>query len=64
MEKKDLIWIATKAFSKGWDYEQVKYGDDLFDKENLIDDVWQYVDEISAIGHQAFYEKYKEYKMY
>lgn len=64
MENKDLIWIATKAFDKGWDYETLKYGDELYGKEQYVDDVWEYVVELSEIGTNAFYEKYKEYKLY
>jgi len=64
MEKKDLICLASKAFAKKWDYETLKYGDDLYGKESLVDDVWEYVEELESIGTIAFYEKYKEFKLY
>jgi len=64
MEKKDLIWLASKAFDKKWDYETLKYADDLYGKESLVDDVWEYVEELESIGTIAFYEKYKEFKLY
>lgn len=64
MEKKDMVWLASKAFDKGWDYEQLKYGDDLYGKEYLVEDVWEYVEELQEYGRKAFYEKYKEFKLY
>lgn len=64
MEKADLIWVATWAFDKGYDYEKTHYSDYMYGKEDLIDDVWEYVNEIEEIGTIAFKEKYKEYKMF
>lgn len=64
MEKSEMIWIATKYADKGYDYEQLKYGDDLNGREQFADDVWGFVEEYKAIGSIAFREKYKEFKMY
>lgn len=33
MEKSELIYLASKAFDKRWDFETLKYGDDLYGKE-------------------------------
>jgi len=64
MEKSEMLWIATKYFSKGYDYETMCYGDDLYGKEKYADEIWDYVIEIKDIGRIVFYEKYKEYKLY
>ena len=67
MEESEKIWLASKAFDKGWDYETLKYGDDLYDienKEELLDEIWEYVIEYKEIGTVAFKEKYKQHKLY
>ncbi len=64
MEKKDIIWLASKCAEKGWDYETLKYGDDLYGKETMADEVWEYVAEYRMIGSIAFTDKYKEFKLY
>lgn len=64
MEKSEMIWIASKYAAKGYNYDQLKYGDDLYGKEEFADDVWEYVFEYQQIGSIAFKEKYKEYKLY
>lgn len=64
MEKSEMLWIASKYADKGYDFEQLKYGDDLYGKENLADEVWEFVTEYKEIGSVAFREKYKEYKLY
>lgn len=64
MEKSELIYLASKAFDKRWDFETLKYGDDLYGKEQYADDVWEYVEELQEEGRKAFYEKYKEFKLY
>jgi len=55
-----MVRLASKAFDKGWDYETLYYGDDLYGHESDADDVWEYIVELKAIGSIAFYEKYKE----
>ncbi len=64
MEKEEMIWIASKYAEKGYDYEDLCYGDDLYGKEDLADEIWEYVIEYKEIGSIAFREKYKEYKLY
>lgn len=64
MTQAEIIYLASKAFDKGWDFETLKYGDDLYEKEQYADDVWEYVDELHEEGRVAFYEKYKEFKLY
>lgn len=58
MNKDEMIRIAKTAISKKWDFETLKYGDDLYGKEKFADDVWGYVEECEEIGTKAFYEKY------
>lgn len=64
MEQSEIIYLATKAFDKGWDFETLEYGDDLYGREQYADDVWEYVEELHERGRAAFYEKYKEFKLY
>jgi hypothetical protein len=69
METADQIWLASKAAEKGWSYETLKYGDDLYsfrdnEKEELMDSIWGYVTEYKEIGSIAFSEKYKGYSLY
>lgn len=64
MEESEKIWIASKYASKGYNYEQLKYGDDLYGREEYADDVAEYMSEYDQIGSIAFYEKYKEFKLY
>lgn len=64
MEQSEIIYLATKAFDKRWDFETLKYGDDLYGKEQYADDVWEFVEELQEKGSRAFYEKYKEFKLY
>lgn len=64
MEEKDLIWTATVAFAKNMDYEELYYSDYMYGKEDETEKVWDYVDELRENGRTAFYEKYKDYKLY
>lgn len=66
MQKSDMIWLASKAVAKKWDFETLKYSDDLYTKDylSIADEVWEYVEECEKIGTTAFYEKYKEFKLY
>lgn len=70
MTKEDKIWIASKYAEKGYDYEDLKYGDDLYhldgnpEKETILDEIWDYVNEYKETGSTAFREKYKEFKLY
>ena len=63
LDKDDLIRIAKRAIEKRWDFETLKYGDDLYGNEDIAEDVWAFVEECDEIGQKAFYEKYpKEVK--
>lgn len=69
MNKEELIYQATKVFNKGWDYEKLKYSDDMYnyngdELEDLCDKIFDYVSEIETYGTIAFKEKYKDVKMY
>jgi len=64
VEKSEYINLATIAMGKGYSYEEMKYGDYLYDKEDEIDGVWEYVEECRKIGSVAFKEKYSDYKFY
>ncbi len=40
MERQEMLRIAKRAITKKWDFETLKYGDDLYGKEKFADDVW------------------------
>jgi len=60
MDKQEMIWIAKRAIDKRMDFETLKYSDYMYGKESLTDDVWEFVDECSRIGTDAFYKKYPD----
>jgi len=53
-----MIRIAKRAIDKRMDFETMKYGDDLYGREQFADAVWQYVEECDEIGRKAFFTKY------
>ena len=64
MDKADMIYIASVGLVKNMDYEELMYSDYLYDKENMIDEVWEYVVEGRDDGITKFREKYKDFKLY
>lgn len=58
MEKDEMIKIAKVAIDKKLDYETLMYSDYMYGKEDLIDEVYDYVIECEEIGTTAFYKKY------
>ena len=58
MTKQEMIKVARLAVDKGWDFETLKYGDYMYGKESLTDEVWEYVVECKRIGTDAFDAKY------
>ena len=64
MEKSELIYLATIVDAKDYDYEKMMYSDYMYGKTEYIDDVFEYVEELQDYGRIAFYEKYKDYKLY
>jgi hypothetical protein len=58
MNQQEMIRIARRAVDKGWNFETLKYGDDMYGKESLADDVWKYAEECKRIGIDAFDAKY------
>lgn len=64
MEKEEMLWIATWASSKNLDKEKLRYCDYMYGKEDLTDQVWEYVEELNDCGWIAFYAKYRDYKLY
>ena len=69
MDKQQMLYIASKYVSKGYSIEQMRYGDDCYhlsgdEGRKIKDEIADYMDEILEIGSIAFYEKYKDYKLY
>ena len=58
MNETEMLRLAKKSIEKGWNFEQLKYGDDLYGKECFADDVWEFVEECGRIGTVAFNAKY------
>lgn len=64
MEKSELIYLATIVDAKDYDYEKMMYSDYMYGKTDHMDELWEYVEELNDYGRIAFYEKYKDYKLY
>jgi len=65
MDKEEMLWIASLYIGKGYCYEDMLYGDDTYNAtESEKDEIGEYMSEYINIGRSAFYEKYKEYKLY
>ena len=58
MTQTEKAKLAQRSIQKHWSFEQLKYGDDLYGKEHLADDVWDLVEECQAIGMTEFERKY------
>lgn len=54
MSEDEMAALALRAISKKWDFETLKYGDDLYGKEYLAEDVWEYVEQCESIGTEAY----------
>lgn len=59
-----MIWNASVAIAKNYDFETLKYSDYMYGHEDLTDEVYEFVIEARNIGTIAFYEKYSEYNLY
>lgn len=69
MEKSKMLWIASKYKSNGYSQEQMRDGDDCYELSGaegikIKDAIADYMDEYEDIGRIAFYEKYKDFKLY
>ena len=69
MEKSEMLFIATKYAMKGYSQSQMRDGDDCYhlkgdEGEEIKNQISDYMYELQEIGRLAFYEKYKEYKLY
>lgn len=65
MEKSEMLWIASKYQQKGYSYEDMCYGDDTYNAtEDEKEEIGEYMTEYEDVGRIAFYEKYKEFKLY
>ncbi len=64
MTKEEMIWIATKWFSKGYIIDDLRWSDDMYGYEDKTEEVKEYYFELQDIGRIAFYEKYKEFRLY
>ena len=60
MTESEMLSIAKVAIEKLWDFEKLKYSDYLYGKENLADEVYEYVIECREIGTTAFFCKYPD----
>lgn len=60
MTEKEKINIAKIAIDKKYDFEELYYSDYMRGKEELTDDVWEYVIECEEIGTFVFFSKYRD----
>ena len=65
VEKSELIHIASIVVGKDYSYEYMAYsGEYLSGNKDQLDELWEYVEELKDYGKIAFYEKYKDCKLY
>lgn len=65
----EKIYIATKYVEKGYGFDDLRYGDDLYhlsgeEKEQTLEDIFDYMDEYRELGRKQFSEKYPSAKTY
>ena len=54
MNRQESVQIARVAIAKRWDFETIKYSDELYGREYEAEDVWEYVEQHDRIGSIAF----------
>jgi hypothetical protein len=59
MTRKEIILLAIKYAEKGYNYDQVKYCDDLYGKQEFVEEIMEYIVEYKQIGAIAFRYMYK-----
>lgn len=64
-----MLYIASKYNAKGYGQEAMMDSDDCYhlsgeDGRRIKDQICDFMEEIDSIGRIAFYEKYKEYKLF
>lgn len=60
-----MLWIASRYKMKGYSHEDMRYGDDTYDATSEEkEEIGDYMSEYEEIGRAAFYEKYKDFKLY
>lgn len=66
MTEAELVKAASYALMKGYDYETMKYCDEMYGKEKYMEEVWEIVEEAEEIGMKWFREWAKEnnYQIY
>ena len=69
MDKAEMLWIASRYKGKGYSQEQMRDGDDCYhlsgiEGDKIKDEIAEYMEELEEIGRIAFYEKYKEFKLF
>jgi hypothetical protein len=61
MTKKEMLQLAAKVNEKNWNFEQLKYSDDLNGHEEDADLVWEYVLQCDKIGTEGMKAKYPDW---
>jgi hypothetical protein len=54
LTRAQLVRLAKRCEKKQWSFEDLKYGDDLYGKEELAEDVWELVEERKRLGADAW----------
>lgn len=65
MTTEEKLFLASKVFDKGWDFETFCYTDESKEiDEDEKEEIWDLVEEISDYGVLAFKEKHNDIKLY
>ena len=66
MTKGEIVKVASYALMKGYDYETICFCDEMYGKEEFMDQVWDIVIEAQENGMVWFrtWAKENEYEIY
>lgn len=69
MTEQEILWIATGYAGNGYSIQQMYDGFNCYHLEDeecnkIKEKIADYMVEIEELGTTAFYEKYKEFKLY
>lgn len=64
MKKEEMIYLASKYGTLGYNLETLLYSEETEGKEEYCIYIWDYIEEFRSLGKEEFKKKYKNYKTY
>jgi len=62
--EEEMVWAASIAVGKNWDYTELYYSDCMYGKETHANSVWDYVIQAKEKGMDWFRQEYSAYKIF